>query len=134
MNYFTNASIGDEVFGLIFGPGKIIAIIDGFYSIEVEFKNGYSVHYTPEGVPNWGNFDSQTLYYKKDIDVFSLRTCPIDRVLDPKEIITLRESGELEIRCPSGNWINVTKCDQSYVEKTLESEKFHLFKKKDESC
>ncbi|MBD3790259.1 MAG: hypothetical protein IE885_07875 [Campylobacterales bacterium] len=132
MAYFSNTQEGDQVYGLIFGPGKIINVFpDSFYSIMVEFKNGYEVPYTDEGVPGWGNFKKQTLFYRNDVDLSSEDFSPVDKVLSPKKIIKLREKNKLQIRLPSGIWKNIKKADPEYVEKLLKKEQYHLFRKKE---
>jgi len=133
MAYFSNAKKGDKVYGLIFGKGKIVDIFpDSFYSIMVEFKNGYEVPYTDEGIPGWGDFKKQTLFYRNDIDLSNEDFSPIEKVLTPKKIIKLREKKKLQVRLPSGLWSSVKKADSEYVEKMLKKEKYHLFRKKKE--
>ncbi|MGW8169902.1 MAG: hypothetical protein ACWGHH_07860 [Sulfurovaceae bacterium] len=133
MAYFSNAKKGDKVYGLIFGKGKIINIFpDSYYSVMVEFKNGYEVPYTDEGIPGWGNFKKQTLFYRNDLDLSNEDFSPIDKVLSPKRIIKLREKKKLQVRLPSGLWTSVKKADSEYVEKILKKEKYHLFRKKKE--
>jgi hypothetical protein len=130
MAYFTKAKEGKKVYGLVFGPGKITQVFDdSHYKIIVQFKNGYEVPYTEDGVPGWGNFKKQTLYYKKDIDLTDVDFAPVTKVLSPKKIIKLREKKRLEVRLPSGIWTNCTKCVAGYVEDMLEAENYHLFRK-----
>lgn len=131
MAYFTEAKVGEKVYGLVFGAGKIISVFsDSFYSIVVEFKNGYEVPYTEEGIPGWGNFKKQTLFYREDVDLSTEDFSPVDKILSPKKIIKLREKNKLQVRLPSGIWKNVKKADPEYVEKLLKKEQYHLFRKK----
>jgi len=131
MAYFSKAKVGDKVYGLVFGKGKIVAVYpDSHYSIMVEFNNGYEVPYTDEGVPGWGNFKKQTLYYRTDVDLSKADFSPVEKILSPKKIIKLREEGKLQVRLPSGLWTNVKKADPQYVEQLLENEQYHLFRKK----
>ncbi|WP_456431608.1 hypothetical protein [Nitratifractor sp.] len=131
MAYFSNAKPGEKVYGLVFGKGKIKEVYpDSHYSLIVEFDNGYEVPYTDEGIPGWGNFNKQTLFYRIDIDLSKEDFSPIDKILSPRKIIRLREKGELEVRLPSGIWKSVKKADPSYVEGLLENQQFHLFRKK----
>ncbi len=131
MAYFDNAKAGDKVFGLIFGKGKIVEVFDEhYYSLIVRFKNGYEVPFNKEGVAGWGNFNKQTLFYLKDIQLDKLDFSPLLEVLKPKEIQKLRNKNKLEIRVPSGLWVDVKKADQSYVEAMLEKKRYHLFRKK----
>ncbi len=130
MAYFDNAKVGDKVYGLVFGKGKIVAVFeDSFYSIMVEFKNGYEVPYTADGVPGWGNFKKQTVFYRNDVDLSKEDFSPVLKVLSEKDIIKLREKGRLEVRLPSGIWKNYKKADPEYVEELLEEDQLHLFRK-----
>jgi hypothetical protein len=131
MAYFDKAKPGKKVYDLIFGKGKIVEVYDNsHYALMVEFKNDYQVAYTDEGMPNWGNFKDQTLFYKKDIDLTSEDFSPTTKILSAKKIIKLREKNKLEVRLPSGIWSSIKKADESYVDKLLEKEKYHLFRKK----
>ncbi len=131
MGYFKKAKIGDKVYGLVFGKGKIVDVLpDSHYTIMVEFDNGYQVPYTEEGVPGWGKFKKQTLFYRSDVDLSKADFSPVDKILSPKKIIRLREKNQLQVRLPSGLWTNVKKADPDYVEQLLEDEKYHLFRKK----
>ncbi len=131
MAYFDNAKVGDKVYGFVFGKGKIVDVFpDSFYSIMVEFKNGYEVPYTADGIPGWGNFKKQTLFYRDDIDLSDKDFSPVTKVLSIKKIIKLREANKLEIRVPSGIWKSIKKVDPDYVEEMLEKENYHLFREK----
>ncbi len=134
MAYFSDAKIGDKVYGLIFGKGKIVDIFpDSYYSIMVEFKNGYEVPYTDDGIPGWGNFKKQTLFFREDVDLCNEDFSPVDKPMAYKKIIKLREKKKLEVRCPSGVWTNAKKVDDEYIEKILKKDKYHLFRKKKDS-
>ena len=131
MAYFSKARKGDKVYGLVFGKGKIVEVFEeSFYPLLVEFKNGYEVPYTDEGVPSWGTFKKQTLFYRKDIDLSREDFSPANKILSPRKIIKLREKGKLEVRVPSGAWKSTQKADAEYVERLLEEEKYYLFRKK----
>lgn len=133
MAYFDSAKVEDSVYGLVFGQGVISSIFeDSHYKIMVNFKNGYEVPYTEDGIPGWGNFKKQTLFYKKDIDLTDVDFAPTTKILTAKKIIKLREKNRLKVRLPSGIWKSVKKAEPSYVETLLEEEKYYLFKKKDE--
>ena len=131
MPYFKKAKKGEKVYGLIFGPGKILEVYkDSFYPIIIEFDNGYEVPYTEDGIPSWGNFKKQTMFYREDVDLCNEDFAPVDTVLTPKKIIRLREKNKLEVRLPSGIWRNSNKADESYLESILKREQYHLFRKK----
>jgi hypothetical protein len=129
--YFKKVEEGDKIFGMVFGPGVVTSVWgDGHYSFEVEYDNGDIVPYTDEGFPGWGvRMETQTCFYKEDIDIMDLDMSPVDEILNPKKIIKLRAKGKLEGRCPSGLWRNVNDCPQHISEKYLENEQFHLFRK-----
>jgi len=134
MSYFSKAKKGDKVYGLIFGKGKIVDVYeDSFYSIMVEFDNGYEVPYTDDGIPGWGNFKKQTLFYRDDVDLCNEDFSPVDKILAPKKIIKLREKNRLLVRLPSGIWKSIKKADPDYVENLLSNEQYHLFKKRKSS-
>ena len=133
MAYFDNAKVGDKVYGLVFGAGEIEQIFENsHYKVMVSFKNGYEVPYTEDGIPGWGNFKKQTLYYKNDIDLTDVDFSPVSKVLSVKKIIKLKEKDRLQVRLPSGVWKRVKKAEESYVEDLLEREKYHMFRKKPE--
>ena len=128
--YFHKVAKGDEVYGLVFGHGVVKNVWENsHYTFEVEFDNGYAVPYTTEGYPAWGMLDTQTVYYKSDIDLVSLDFAPTDKILSVKKIIKLKLKGKLEVRCPSGLWQPSNKCPQYITEEYLESGKLHLFRK-----
>lgn len=129
--YFHKVKIGRKVYGLIFGLGKVTDVFDdAHYKFIVKFKNGYEVPYTEDGIPGWGNFRDQTLFYKKDIDLSSYDFTAISKILSIKKIIKLKEKNKLQIRLPSGIWIDCSGCVDDYLEQMLEKENYHLFRKK----
>lgn len=131
MSYFKKAKIGDIVYGIIFGKGKITDVYeDSHYVIMVTFDNGYEVPFTSEGIPGWGNFKKQTCFYKNDIDLDKVDYSPSDKVLSYKRIIKYKENAKLQVRVPSGAWVNVKKCPLEYIENICENESYHLFRKK----
>lgn len=132
MSYFKKVKIGDKLYGIVFGAGKVTQVFENsHYKMMVTFKNGYEVPYTEDGIPGWGNFKKQTIFYKKDIDLTDIDFLPVTKVLSMKKIIKLREKKKLEIRLPSGAWTKISKCPKEYIEAMLEKENFHLFRKKD---
>ncbi len=131
MAYFDKVQVGDKLYGMVFGSGVVSQVFDdGYYKMMVSFKNGYEVPYTEDGVPGWGNFKKQTIFYKNDIDLTEVDFTPTKKVLSPKKIIKLREKKKLEIRLPSGIWTECSKCVKKYIEEMLEAENYHLFRKK----
>ncbi len=129
--YFKNVKVKDKVYGLVFGAGKVTEVFDNsHYKIMVSFKNGHEIPYTEDGIPGWGNFKSQTLFYKEDVDLTDVDFAPVNKVLTPKKIIKLREKKKLETRLPSGIWMDCSKCMKQYIEDALEAENYHLFRKK----
>ena len=132
MSYFKKVKVKEEVFGLVFGHGVVASVWgDGFYKFEVEYDNSQVVPYTEDGIPGWStNLDYQTLFYKVDIDSFNydIAGVTLDK-LSPKEIIKLRMKNKLLVKCPSGLWLNSSKCPYSIVEEYLENDMLNMFKK-----
>jgi hypothetical protein len=133
LGYFTYVQKGDKVFGMVYGKGVVRNVFgnDSKYTFEVEYEtNDQVVPYTEEGVPAWSNKDYQTVYYSKDIDIMDLNITPVnlDKPLNPKKIIKLRNKQQLEVKCSSGIWTNYKECDQNLVEQYLEEDKFYLFR------
>ena len=132
MGYFKKVKIKDKLYGMVFGAGKVTRVFeDSHYKMMVTFKNGYEIPYTDDGVPGWGNFKKQTIFYKKDIDLTDVDFSPLSKVLSPKKIIKLRKNKKLEVRLPSGIWTGCSKCVREYAQGLLENEQYHLFRKKD---
>lgn len=132
MSYFKKVKKGDKVFGLVFGLGTVSQVFeDGFYKFMVEFENDHEVPYTDEGIPGWGKFKDQTLFYKDDIDLTEFDFSPIEKLLTPKKIIKYREKKKLEVRLPSGIWHTCNKKVKHYAQDLLEDEKYFLFRKKE---
>ena len=130
MAYFDKVEVGDKLYGMVFGAGEVSQVFeDSHYKMMVRFKNGYEVPYTDDGVPGWGTFTKQTLYYKNDIDLTEVDFTPVSKVLTPKKIIKLRQKKKLEVRLPSGIWAKCKKNINMYVEEMLEAENYHLFRK-----
>ena len=130
MSYFKDVKEGDLVFGLIFGLGRVVSIFeDGHYKLMVQFEDDYEIPYTDEGVPGWGRFVIQTLFYKEDIDLTEYDFSSLNKVLSPKKIIKLREKKKLEVRLPSGVWFKNKSSLKDYVDDLLKDEKYHLFRK-----
>jgi hypothetical protein len=128
--YFDDVKIGDCLYGLVFGKGYVTTIFENsHYHMMVSFKNGYEVPYTEDGIPGWGNFKKQTIFYKHDIDLTDVDFTPAKKILSVKKIIKLREKKKLQVRLPSGIWTECSKCVKDYIEELLEEEKFYMFKK-----
>ena len=129
MSYLKEVKVDDQVFGLVFGLGRIKKVYKkSLYKCLVEFDN-YEISYTEDGVPEWGKFREQTLFFKDDIDVEDFDFSPLDKVLTPKKIIKLREKKKLEVQLPSGIWHICNKNVKKYTEDLLKEEKYHLFRK-----
>lgn len=130
MSYLKEVKRGDEVFGLVFGLGRIKAVYnDSHYKCLVEFDNNYEIPYTIDAIPGWGKFKEQTLFLKNDIDVTEYDFSPINKILSPKKIIKLREKKKLEVQLPSGIWHICNKNVKKYTEDLLQEEKYYLFRK-----
>ena len=130
--YFVNAKEGDEVFGLIFGHGKITTAwgTDSYYTFEVTYDNGHVVPYTDDGYPAWSNGYFQTVFYKNEVDQLEIDTTNVgeDVLLTPTDIIKLRLDNKLEIKCPSLVWQNINECPGYIAEEYLLNKKFNFFR------
>jgi len=105
---------------------------DGYYTFEVEYENNHVVPYTTEGYPAWntGKLDFQTVFYKEDIDSFNYDISGVtNKNITPKKIIKLRLKSKLLVKCPSGIWMNSTKCPSQVMEQYLEDGMLNMFKK-----
>jgi len=130
MSYLKEAKEGDQVFGLVFGLGRIKKVYKkSEYKCMVEFENNYEIPYTEDAISGWGKFSEQTLFFKEDIDLVDFDFSPLDKVLTPKKIIKLREKKKLEVQLPSGIWHICNKNVKKYTEDLLNEEKYHLFRK-----
>jgi hypothetical protein len=135
MAYFDDVQIGESVFGLVFGVGKVVDILeDHFYKFLVEFHNGYTIWYDRNGIPQWGNFQEQTVFYKDyilDSDILEEYDFkPAIEDLTPEDIIRYREKDKLEVKCPSGLWTDYKKCPIEYLVHLYETQSFNKFRKK----
>ena len=136
--YFKDVKKDEEVYGYVYGKGKVKYVIDdkfdidGFYAFSVEYDNGEEVFYTREGAPNWCNSNGciQTVYYKDDIDLMDEDFSPSEESLTPKKIMKLRSKEKLEMKCPSGIWRDVKECPDSVFLGAITKEQYHLFRKK----
>ena len=136
MGYFDNAEVGEKVFGLVQGNLTIVDVvpkdkrIEGFAAITCENKEGKQFHYTINGLPGWalGYCNCQTLYYPKDLDMTELDTTATCRVLSEKKIRKLLAKDELQIRCPSGVWMNTDVVPEGLIERALKKDNYHLFR------
>lgn len=131
MAYFKKAKVDRKVYDIIFGKGKIVEVFDeSHYRFMAEFKNDYQIAYTEEGIPNWGLFKNQTIFYKKDIDLTKEDFSPVEKILSAKKIIKLKDKNRLQVRMPSGVWKNAKRADDAYIEQLCKNEHYHLFRKK----
>lgn len=130
MSYFKKVQVGDKVFGLVFGLGVVKKVFDdGHYKLIAEFEVDHEIPYTDDGIPGWGKFKEQTLFYKNDIDLTQFDFSAIDKILTPKKVIKLREKKRLEVRLPSGIWHICNKRVKNYYQDMLEKDNLHLFRK-----
>lgn len=132
MQYFRNVKKDDDVFSLVFGLGVVSEVFDkNPYKLRVKFINSnYKIFYTDEGIPNWGKFKHQTLFFKDDIDLSDYDFSAITEVLSAKKIIKLRDEKRLQVRLPSGIWCDIKKNVREYSEEMFEKQMHHLFRKR----
>jgi len=133
--YFKNIEKDNFVYSLIYGEGKVKNVlpkgarVEGFYIFSVQFDKNL-IHYTEDGVPNWCGNDcgTQTIFYKQDIDFERVDFKPIEEELSIKKIKKLRDSGKLEMLCPSGLWRNIEACPLEIVQNAIKKAKTSLFR------
>ena len=137
MAYFDDVELNDEVYSLIYGKGRVKYVLDvklrttGFYIFQVEFKSA-DIFYTEDGIPEWCSKDGncQTVYYKGDPEMPELDFQTIDKdLLSRKKILKLKEQGKLEMRVPSGAWMNVNEIPPKVYIYALKHDELYLFRK-----
>jgi hypothetical protein len=136
MNYFENVELGEKVYSIIYGEGVVEHVleskmrVEGFFMFGVRYANAV-VHYTDEGIPNWCSTAgcSQTVFYKKDIDIERIDFTPIKDVMTLKKIEKNITNGLLEIRCPSGIWQSVLNVPEKLLSTAISKGDLHLFRK-----
>lgn len=126
--YFSKANPKDKVFGMVFGKGVIKKVTKSM--IKVEFENGYEVKYDLDGIPSWGNFNYQTVFFRDDVDLDAVDFTSSSKTPSPAKIVKWRIKGQLEVKCPSGVWNDVDIVPWDYIEEELERGNFNKFRKK----
>ena len=130
--YFNNIQKDDKVYGLVFGKGIVSEVFptEGFYQFEVDFDNGYKIPYTKEGVPGWGNFSEQTLFYRKDIDKSTFDFSDNCKSMSYKKLVKCLYSSKniLEVKTPSGIWHKSNEVDKQYIQDIISNGLFFLFR------
>lgn len=137
MNYFRDVKLDDEIYSIVYGSGKVNFVldkeqrIDGFFVFQVQYKRD-KIYYTEKGIPQWcSNGDcNQTIYYKHDLEKPEQDFETIEKaLLSEKKIVKLQSIGKLEMRVPSGAWINVRKVPAKLFVQALNDSEFYLFRK-----
>lgn len=138
MTKFIDIKLGDEMYSVVFGLGKVIFVLakslrlDGYYVFEVEYNNGQKVHYTEDGRPGWCkdiNKCIQTTYYKHEINFDELDTKVKSKILKKYKIEKLRDADTLEMMSPAGGWIDVSLMPDIMVDNAINNGEYHLFRK-----
>lgn len=138
MHYLSNAKPGDKVFGLVQGHLTIKSIvpekyrIPGAAAITCENSKGKQFHYSMEGQPMWAfNYcDCRTLYRLEDVDLSDLDMATSPKLLSEKRIKKLLAKDKLQLRVPSGLWMDTDIIPKHLVDKALNNLHWHLFKEK----
>lgn len=135
--YFNKVKLNDEIYSLVYGNGVVCYVLEkefrlsGSYMMQVQYEKE-KVYYTEDGIPNWCKVkgDCQTAYYKKDNDRPEMDFATSKRdILTPKKIAKLKERGELEMRVPSGAWMNVDVIPVAVFLQALKAKSFYIFRK-----
>jgi len=138
MTKFTDIKLGDEMYSVVFGLGKVIFVLakalrlDGYYVFEVKYENGQKVHYTEDGRPGWCqdiNECAKTIYYKYEVDFETLDTKIKKKPLPKHKIDKLRHNDMLEMMSPAGGWIDASLMPEIMVENAINNGEYHLFRK-----
>ena len=138
MQKFVDVKLGDEIYSVVFGLGKVIFVLakslrlEGYYVFEVEYNNGQKVHYTEDGKPGWckdRNQCAKTIHYKDEVDFEELDTKLKKKVLPKHKIDKLRQSDTLEMMSPAGGWIDADLMPDIMVDNAINNGEYHLFRK-----
>ncbi|WP_455756685.1 hypothetical protein [Sulfurimonas sp.] len=138
MTRFTDIKLGDEIYSVVFGLGKVVFVLakslrlDGYYVFEVEYENGQRTHYTEDGRPGWCkdiNNCTKTIHYKHEIDFDVLDTKVKKKILKKHKIDKLRDNDKLEMMSPAGGWIDANLMPDMMVDNAINNGKYHLFRK-----
>lgn len=137
MTKFTDIKLGDEMYSVVFGLGKVIFVldkpfrVDGYYVFEVEYKNGKKVHYTEDGKPGWCkdiNNCSKTVHYKHEINFDNLDVSSQQEPLKKHKIIELRDLDMLEMLSPAGAWVDANLMPDLMVDEAIKRKEYALFR------
>lgn len=132
---FKDIKPGDEkeLFGTIYGNPVKITLLGGTYFFQVEYENGQTVPYTIDGIPSWNMYgnDIQTIFYKKDLDLFDYDFSPInDDELTIKKIAKCKMKEKLEVKVDSGLWFFYRDVPEDLIEEYIIKGKFTRFREK----
>ena len=138
MAKFTDIKVGDEMYSVVFGVGRVIFVLakslrlDGYYVFEVEYENGQKTHYTEDGRPGWCkdlNNCISTIHYKRDVNFDALDTQIGKKILKKHKINKLRHNERLEMMSPAGGWIDASLMPDIMVDNAINKGEYHLFRK-----
>ena len=138
MKKFTDIKVGDEIYSVVFGLGRVIFVLtkslrlDGYYVFEVEYNNGQRTHYTEDGRPGWCkdlNKCISTIHYKHEVDFDSLDTRAEKKILKKHEIDKYRHDNILEMKSPAGGWIEASLMPDIMVDNAINNGEYYLFRK-----
>lgn len=138
MTKFIDIKLGDEMYSVVFGLGKVIFVLakslrlDGYFVFEVEYENGQKVHYTEDGRPGWCkdiNKCAKTVYYKYEVNFENLDTEVRKKPLQKHKIDKLRDDNYLEMMSPAGGWVDASLMPEIMVDNAINGGEYHLFRK-----
>lgn len=138
MTKFTDVKLGDEMYSVVFGLGRVIFVLakslrlDGYYIFEVEYENGQKTHYTEDGRPGWCkniNNCTRTIHYKHEVDFDGLDRNLENKILEKHKIDKFRDKNTLEMMSPAGGWINASLMPDIMVDNGINNGEYHLFRK-----
>ena len=137
MTKFIDIKVGDEIYSVVFGLGRVIFVlakslrVDGYYVFEVEYNNGQKTHYTEDGRPGWCkdiNNCTRTIHYKCHVNFDDLDTKVEKKVLKKHMIDKFRNNDTLEMMSPAGGWIDASLMPDIMVDNAINNGEYHLFR------
>ena len=124
------------MYSLIYGEGTCINAtpkdrrLDDFFMCSVKYETKI-VHYTEAGIPDWdkGACQTQTVFYLEDMDFSPTSFVASKDTMTINQIKDLRDTHNLEMKCPSGIWRNVQHRPVKLVKKAIKNTRTYLFRK-----
>lgn len=139
---YDRINVDEYVFDIIYGEGVIVDMNgEGDYPIVAVFSNKEphtTMSYTKSGIPAWvksGEWD-RVLYTADELTLLDIASylSPNFKVLKLEEIFKIENKhmvevrSGIEVRCPSGIWVNSLNLPECIIDEYLEKDALHLFR------